>query len=169
MFQPEFLKLIKKYLLAAAIFLLQLIFADRIRILGVAPNIVFAFVLALSFHKESGYALWSAIILGFFLDCVSGRFFGIHTTLLVLTVFAIRELYHSSFSENFVLEAIYGLIACLLYSLCYALFTSLFEGNFWVLLYRTALLEFVYNFAIFLLMLFVQKKNHKKHRSVFRI
>ncbi|MBE7018693.1 MAG: rod shape-determining protein MreD [Ruminococcaceae bacterium] len=169
MFQPEFLNLIKKYFLAAAIFLLQLIFADRIRILGVAPDFVFAFVLALSFHKESGYSLWSAIILGFFSDCVSGRFFGIHTTLLVLTALGIRELYHGAFSENFVLEAIYGLIACLLYSLCYALFTSLFEGNFWVLLYRTALLEFVYNFAMFLLMHLVQKRNRKKHRSVFRI
>ena len=169
MFQPEFLKLIKKYFLAAAIFLLQLIFADKMRILGVAPNFVFAFVLALSFHKESGYSLWSAFILGFFLDCVSGRFFGVYITLLALTALGIRELYHSAFSENFVLEAIYGLIACLLYSLCYALFTFLFEGNLWVLLYRTALLEFVYNFAIFLLMLFVQKRNHKKHRSVFHI
>lgn len=169
MLQPGCMKLIKQCFLAAAMFLLQLIFADKMRILGVAPNFVFAFVLAISFLKEPGYSLWSAFLLGFFLDCVSGRFFGVYTALFALIALGIRELYHSAFSENFVIEAVYGLITCMIYSLCYAFFTSLFEGNLWVLLYRTALLEFVYNFLIFLLMLLIQKRTQKKHRSVFRL
>ena len=146
-----------------------LFFADRWRIFGVAPNFVLCFVLVLSFLKKPHYSFYSAFILGFLMDSMSGRFFGTYTALLAMTALGIRELYHSAFSENFVIEAIYGLAACFLYSLCYAFFTSLFEGEFLVLFTRTALVEFLYNFVIFLLMLLIQKKNLKKHRSVFHL
>lgn len=169
MLQARWTKLIKQCLLAAVIFSLQLVFADRLRIFGVSPNFVLAFVLALSFLRDPKYSLWSALILGFFMDSVSGRFFGAYTALLTLVAFGIREFYHSAFSENFLMESVYGLITSFLYSLCYAFFTSLFAGDFFVLLYRTALIEFVYNFVIFLGMLFIQKQKLKKHRSVFHL
>ena len=169
MIQSGWLKVLKQCLLAAVVFLLQLCFADRLRILGVAPNFVLTFVLALSFLRDPRYSIYSALILGFFCDSVSGRFFGTYTALFAVVAIGIRELYHSAFSENFVMEAIYGLITCCLYSLCYAFFTSLFEGHFFILLYRTALIECIYNFAIFLLMLLIQKRNLKKHRSVFHL
>ncbi len=169
MLQQRWVIILKRSLLAAAVFLLQLICADKLRIFGVAPNFVLAFVLALSFLREPDYSFYSAFILGFLLDSISGRFFGSYTALFALVAFGIRELYHSAFSENFVIEAIYALITCFLYSLCYAFFTSLFQGEFLVLFYRTALIEFIYNFFIFLGMLFIQKRNLKKHRSVFHL
>ncbi len=169
MFQTKWVKVLKQCLLAAVVFLLQLIFADRIRFFGVAPNFVLAFVLAVSFLRKPHYSFYSAFILGFFMDSMSGRFFGAYTALFALVAFGIREFYHSAFSENFVIEAIYGFITCFLYSLCYAFFTSLFEGNFMVLFTRTALIEFIYNFIIFFLMLIIQKRNLKQHRSVFRL
>ncbi len=169
MSQPKWIQITKQCVLAAVIFLLQLIFADRWRIFGVAPNFVFCFVLALSFLRKPHYSFYSAFILGFFMDSMSGRFFGAYTALFAITAFGIRELYHSAFSENFVIEAIYGLVSCFLYSLCYAFFTSLFEGDFLILFTRTALIEFLYNFIIFLLMLLIQKRNLKKHRSVFHL
>ena len=169
MTQSGWFQVVKQCLLAAVIFLLQLCFADRLRIFGVAPNFVLAFVLALSFLKAPRYSFCCALILGFCLDSVSGRFFGTYTALFTLVAFGIREFYHSAFSENFVMEAFYGLITCGLYSLCYAFFTSIFEGNFWMLLYRTAFIEFIYNFVIFLLMLLIQKRNLKKNRSVFHL
>ncbi len=169
MLQTRWVKIIKQTLLAAVIFLVQLIFADRLRLFGVAPNFVLAFVLAISFLREPHYSFYTALIAGFFLDSVSGRFFGSYTALFALVAFGIRELYHSAFSENFVIEAVYGLITCFLYSLCYAFFTSLFEGEFLILFTRTALIEFIYNFVIFLLMLIIQKRNLKKHRSVFQL
>ncbi len=167
MLQQRWVIILKRCLLAAVIFLLQLICADRFRIFGVAPNFVMAFVLALSFLREPKYSFYSAFILGFLSDSISGRFFGSYTALFALVAFGIRELYHSAFSENFVIEAIYGLIACFLYSLCYAFFTSFFAGEFFVLFTKTALIECFYNFVLFLLMLFVQKKTKKRHRSVF--
>lgn len=169
MIQTRWVKVLKQCLLATVIFLLQLIFADKLRFFGVAPNFVLAFVLALSFLRKPHYSFYTAFIAGFFLDSVSGRFFGAYTVLFALVAFGIREFYHSAFSENFAIEAIYGLITCFLYSLCYAFFTSLFQGEFLVLFYRTALIEFVYNFFIFLLMLLIQKRNLKKHRSVFHL
>lgn len=169
MLQQRWVTILKRCLLAAVIFLLQLICADKLRIFGVAPSFVLAFVLTLSFLRDPQYSFYSAFILGFFLDSISGRFFGSYTVMFALVALGIRELYHSAFSENFIIEAIYGLIACFLYSLCYAFFTSFFAGEFFVLFSQTALIECFYNFILFLLMLFVQKRNQKKHRSVFHL
>ena len=117
MSQPKWLKVTKQCVLAAVIFLLQLIFADRWRIFGVAPNFVLCFVLALSFLRKPHYSFYSAFILGFFMDSMSGRFFGAYTALFAIVAFGIRELYHSAFSENFVIEAIYGLVSCFFHSI----------------------------------------------------
>lgn len=167
--QATWVKVCKRCLLVAAVFLLQLVFVDKLRMFGVSPNFAFAFVLAISFLKEQSYSFYAALILGFLLDSVSGRLFGTYTVLYMVVAFCIREFYHSAFSENFVIESIYGLIVCFVYSLCFAFFISLYRGEFLTLLSRTAWIEFLYNYAIFLVMLFIQKKTKKKHRSVFHL
>lgn len=167
--QAVWLKNFKRCLLVAAVFLLQFIFADRFRIFGVAPNFALAFVTAVSFLRNQKYSFYSALFLGVALDAVSGRFFGTYTALFMTIAFCIREFYHSAFSENFIIESFYGLLVCFGYSVSFAFFTSLFRGEFIRLILHTALIEFLYNFVIFLVMLGIQKKTGKKHRSVFHI
>ncbi|MBO5407797.1 MAG: rod shape-determining protein MreD [Clostridia bacterium] len=167
--QANWVKRLKQYLLVALIFLLQFIFADKCRLFGVAPNFAFTFVLTVSFLREQKYSFLSALILGILLDAVSGRLFGPYTLLFMTVAFCIREFYHSAFSENFLIEAFYGLITCFITSVCFAFFISLFRGEFFTLISRTAWMEFFYNFVIFLVMLFIQKKCKKKRRSVFRL
>lgn len=167
--QASWVKNLKRYLLVACIFLLQYIFADKCRLFGVAPDFAFAFILTVSFLKEPKYSFLSALFLGVFLDAVSGRLFGPYTLLYMTVAFCIREFYHSAFSENFLIEAMYGLITCFLGAVCSAFFISLFRGEFFTLISRTAWIEFLYNFVIFLVMLFIQKKCKKRRRSVFRL
>ncbi|MBQ7950964.1 MAG: rod shape-determining protein MreD [Clostridia bacterium] len=167
--QATWLRYLKQSILVAAVFLLQFIFADKFRLFGVAPNFAFAFVLTVSFLKKQEFSFYSALILGILTDSVSGRLFGTYTVLFMLVAYGIREFYHSAFSENFFIESMYGLLVCLLYSLGYAFFISLFRGEFLTLLSKTAWIEFLYNFVIFLIMLVIQKKHNKKHRSVFRL
>lgn len=167
--QAGWIRHLKRGLLVAVIFLLQFIFADKLRVFGVAPNFAFAFVLTVSFLEEQNYSFCAALALGILLDSVSGRLFGTYTVLFMVVALGIREFYHSAFSENFVIEAAYGLIVCFVYSLCYAFFISLYRGEFLTLLSRTAWIEFLYNFLVFLAMLILQKKIRKKHRSVFHL
>lgn len=167
--QANWIHILKRCLLVAAIYLLQFIFADKLRLFGVAPNFAFAFVLTISFLKEQKFSFYAALVLGILLDSVSGRLFGTYTVLFMAVAFCIREFYHSAFSENLVIEAAYGLIVCFVYSLCFAFFISLFRGEFFTLLSRTAWIEFLYNFLLFLAMLIIQKKVKKKHRSVFHL
>lgn len=167
--QTNWLKNLKRFLLVTAIFFLQSVFADNLRLWGVAPNVAFCFVLAISFLKSQRFSFYAALALGICLDAVSGRFFGIYTVLFMTVAFCIREFYHSAFSENFIIEAIYGFIVCFCYSICFAFFTSLFRGGFFSLLSSTAWIELCYNFVIFLLMLGIQKKCNQKRRSVFRL
>ena len=167
--QTSWLKYIKRSVLVAAVFLLQFIFADHLRLFGVAPNFAFCFVLTISFLKKAKFSFYTALILGVLLDSVSGRLFGTYTVFFMLLAFGIREFYHSAFSENFVIEALFGLLVCFLYSVSYAFFISLYRGQFLTLISQTAWIEFLYNFIIFLAMLFVQTKHNQKHRSVFRL
>ena len=167
--QTILLKYLKRTFLVAAVYLLQLVFADELRLGGVAPNFAFCFVLTVSFLKEQKFSFYSALILGILLDSVSGRLFGAYMVFFMLVAFGIREFYHSAFSENFIIEAMYGLLVCLIYSVSYAFFISLYRGQFLTLISQTAWIEFLYNFAIFIGMLIIQKKNNKKHRSVFHL
>ena len=167
--QTTWLKYLKQSILVAAVYLLQLVFADKFRLGGVAPNFAFCFVLTISFLKEQKFSFYSALILGILLDSVSGRLFGAYTVFFMLAAYGIREFYHSAFSENFIIEALYGLLVCFIYSISYAFFISLYRGQFLTLISQTAWLEFLYNFVIFIVMLLIQKKSNKKHRSVFRL
>lgn len=167
--QAVWMKYLKRSLLVAAVYLLQFVFADHVRLFGVAPNFAFCFVLTVSFLKEQKFSFYTALILGILLDSVSGRLFGTYTVFFMLVAFCIREFYHSAFSENFIIETAYGLLVCFLYSVSYAFFISLYRGEFLTLISQTAWIEFLYNFIVFLVMLIIQTKHNKKHRSVFRL
>lgn len=169
MVEKSFQKTIKRCLLVAAIFLLQFVFADKCRIVGVAPNFALCFVLTVSFLREQQFSFYAALALGLLMDSVSGQIFGVYSVWFMIIALGVRELYHSAFSENFVIEALYGLLICALYSVSFAFFISLFRGEFLFLLSRIVWIEALYNFAVFLVMLSIQKKSQKKYRSMFRI
>jgi rod shape-determining protein MreD len=160
--------ILKKTGLCLVILLLQFVFADKIRIFGVSPNIAFAFIVSLAFVKDFKYNVYAAGLTGFFLDGLSGRVFGVYTLLFVLINFLTFELYHSAFSENLFIETLYGLGASFAYSVIFAFFTSFFEGSFIVLFAQTSLFEFIYNFLIFMVFLIAQKRFGRRRASVFR-
>ena len=160
---------IKRGVLVLLIFFLQYIFADKLRIFGVAPNIAFAFITALAFLQDFKFNITASLILGFLLDAVSGRIFGIHMLMFVSMNFLIQELYHSAFSDNFVMQTIYGLLSAFVYSVIFAFFNSFFKGNFFVYFTQIGLIEFIYNFLLFELFLIIQKNTHKKRRGAFRL
>ena len=87
----------------------------------------------------------------------------------MMVALGIREFYHSAFSENFIIEALYGLLTCMIYSVTFAFFMALFRGRFLSMLSRIVWIEILYNFVIFLVMLSIQKKTVKKRKSVFRL
>jgi rod shape-determining protein MreD len=165
----KFIDVLKKIGICLVILLLQFVFADRIRIFGVSPNIAFAFIISLAFVKDFKYNIYAAGFTGFFLDGLSGRVFGVYTLLFVLINFLVFELYHSAFSENLFIETLYGLIASFTYSVIFAFFTSFFKGSFIVLFAQTSFFEFIYNFLIFTVFLIVQKRLKVRRKGIFRV
>jgi len=166
-FSKEALLVIKRILLCLLVLVTQYVFADKLRIFGVAPNIVFAFVIAIAFINDFSFNMYGAIILGLSLDALSGRIFGIYMLTFAVLNFLVTEFYHSAFSENFVIETLYGFIAMLLYSFLFAFFTSLFKGNFFNMITKIAVIECIYNFVIFEVFLVIQKKSRKKKKGIF--
>jgi rod shape-determining protein MreD len=158
---------IKRSILSAFIFILQFMLADHLRIFGVAPNIAFSFVLAVALLNDFPYMINNALFLGIALDAVSGRIFGAYTFMFVFIAFAISELYHSAFSENFVIESLYALIATLLYSVLFAFLHSFFRGSFFILLSKITIIEWIYNFAIFIVFRCIQGMFKRKRKSIF--
>jgi rod shape-determining protein MreD len=158
---------IKRIALSLFIFMLQLMFADYFRIFGVAPNIAFSFVLSVALLNDFKYMINNAIFLGLALDAVSGRIFGAYTFMFVIIAFLMSEFYHSAFSENFVIESLYAFIATFLYSVLFAFLNSLFSGSFIILLSKLAIIEWIYNFLIFLLFRFIQGMFKKRRRNIF--
>jgi rod shape-determining protein MreD len=165
----KFIDVLKKVGICLIILLLQFVFADRFRIFGIAPNIAFAFIVSLALIHDFKYNIYAAGFMGFFLDGLSGRVFGVYTLLFVLINFLVFEFYHSAFSENLLIEMLYGLIASFAYSVIFAFFTSFFKGSFITLFAQTSFFEFIYNFLIFTVFLIAQK-NLKSHRkSIFKV
>jgi rod shape-determining protein MreD len=165
--RDRYIVTIKRIILSVFIFILQFMLADHYRIFGVSPNIAFSFVLAVALLNDFKYTIHNALFLGLALDAVSGRIFGAYTFMFVLISFAMSEFYHSAFSENFVIESLYALIATLLYSTLFAFLNSFFRGNFFVLFSKIAVIEWLYNFSIFLIFRFIQGIFKKKRKSIF--
>ena len=163
----DILFILKRVLLCLLMLTVQYVFSDKLRFFGVAPNILFAFVIAIAFINDFSFNIYAAVILGAALDALSGRIFGIYTLTFVGLNFVVLEFYHSAFSENFIVETIYGFIAMLVYSLLFAFFTSFFKGNFFEMLTKTAIIECIYNFIIFEIFLIIQKKLRKQKKNMF--
>ena len=161
------LAVLKRIALCLFVLVVQYVFADKLRIFGVAPNIVFAFVIAIAFINDFSFNIYGAILLGLGLDALSGRILGIYMLTFVVLNFLVTEFYHSAFSENFLIETLYGLIAMAVYSFLFAFFTSLFKGDFFTMLTKTAIIECLYNFVIFETFLIIQKKFKKKKKNIF--
>ena len=166
-FSKDILFIIKRILICLLVLVVQYVLSDKLRIFGVAPNIVFAFVIAIAFINDISFNMYAAILLGFALDGLSGRIFGIYMLTFVVLNFLVSEFYHSAFSENFLIETLYGLIAMTVYSFLFAFFTSIFNGGLINILTRIAIVECFYNFAIFETFLIIQKRFRKKKKSIF--
>jgi len=157
----------KRVFLCLIVLIVQYVFADKLRIFGVAPNILFSFIIALAFINDFSYNMYAAVLLGVALDGLSGRIFGVYTLIFVALNFLVLEFYHSAFSENFIVETIYGFVTMFAYSLLFAFFTSFFKGDFITMLTKTAIIECLYNFAIFEIFLIIQKKFRRKTKRMF--
>ena len=74
------LKVIKYILTGLFVLLLQAVFADGMRISGIAPNIVLCYVMCVSFkNSDSSTGFYNALILGIIMDALGSRGFGEYT------------------------------------------------------------------------------------------
>lgn len=160
---------LKRVLLITLIFVSQTVFADKMRIMGVSPNLTLAFILVVAFKNYPSYGLYASLTLGFLTDAVSGRIFGGYTFLFVLIEELIKNYYTKLFTESFLFEFFGGLAFNFLFSLLYGLGEWFFYSSFAHIFLKIALIECLYNQVVFTFFLFVSKKIKKKRRSIFRI
>lgn len=160
----------KRTLMIILIFLMQTVFADKVRMFGVSPNFALAYILVVSFKNHENYGFYAALILGLLTDSVSGRVFGSYTAVFLIIEETIKYGYKKLFAENFFFECMGGLFFNFVFSFLFATVEWLFNGKFAATFLGVGLLELIYNQIVFMLFLFISKKfGKKKRRSMFRI
>ncbi len=160
---------IKYVILGVVVLAFQTGFADSMRIMGVAPNIVLCYVMCVSFRNHNSFGFYNALLTGLALDAIGGRIFGEYTFFFVLFDLIIEKVFYKLFAENFWFEFFSGVILNIFFSGMFALIVWLFDGNFLYITMKIALIEAIYNSAVFLVLLFIFKKRKKKRRITFRI
>ena len=160
---------IKYVFMGVVILALHACFADKLRLFGVAPNIVLCYVMCVSFRNHDSFGFYNALILGLASDALCGRIFGEYTFFFILFDLLIAKVFYKLFAENFWFEFFSGVIMSFIFSVTFALIVWLFDGNFIFLTLKIALVEALYNSFIFLLFLYASKKRKKKRRITFRI
>ncbi len=163
------LEKIKYVIWGVVILAFQACVADRLRIFGIAPNIVLCYVMCVSFRNHDSFGFYNALVLGLAADALGGRIFGEYTFFFVLFDLLISKVFYKLFSENFWFEFFGGVVLNIFFSVFFALTAWLFEGNFLFLILKIAFVEILYNSAVFLVFLFLSKKRKQKRRITFRI
>lgn len=159
-----------KYVFVGVILLLiQTVCGNKMRIFGVAPNLVLCYVLTSSYRSKSTFGFYNALVFGLVLDSISGRIFGAYTIFFVLFDMIVENVFYKYFSENFVLEFFGGSALLFAFSFFYAVTVWLFNGNFMFLFFRICIVETVINSVLFFFFLLISKRKKKKRRSAFRV
>lgn len=165
----DFLTKIKYGTIGAFLFLLQVVFCNKMRILGVAPNFVLCYTLVASYRNKGAFGFYNALFFGILLDAVSGRIFGAYTIFFVLFDVVVEKVFYKYFSENLFLEFLSGCALLFLFSFFYAVTVWLFNGSFMFLFFGICLVETLINSILFFFFLLVSKRKKKKRRSAFRV
>ena len=90
-----------KILAFTLIFFLNQTFANKIEILNVAPNLVFAMILCASLTENDPANIYYALAYGLLFDFFNSKILFIHGILFLLISFVLSEIYHKFF-ENMV-------------------------------------------------------------------
>ncbi|MDD5589894.1 MAG: rod shape-determining protein MreD [Candidatus Portnoybacteria bacterium] len=149
--------------------ILQAALSPHFKILGVAPNFVYAFVVVFSVKKSDGPILLEAFLAGLILDLFSSLPMGIFTFLLPLLVWLIKFFGKNIFQTSELFGKIFLLAASsLAFPLFYILLADLLQNfnqmpeiGFWHDFFWIGLLEAAWNFLLsllFFIMFFGEKK-----------
>ena len=131
--------------------------AGGIEILGIVPNLSFLLVLSAAISENYSNLSYS-LVFGIIYDYMNGIVFGTYTILFVLISFVAGELYHRNFENLIVVEILFMILGCFLYSFITAVFIALLDGGFWSVFVRISLPEFIYNSIAGVVILLVYKK-----------
>lgn len=143
---------------------------------GIVPNPVFLLILAAAIAEEQT-ELFYPCVFGIIYDYMNGIVFGVYTLLFVLISFFTSELYHKNFENVTLVEILFVMLGCFLYSFITAAFIALMDGGFWSVVLRISLPEFLYNFIAGVVILLIYKKiisapaarRRSRHRSAWRV
>lgn len=160
---------IKYSLIGAVLLLVQIVFGNKMRLFGIAPNIILCYALTSSYRNSGSFGFYNALVFGIFLDGISGRIFGANTVFFVVFDIIVEKLFYKYFSENLLLEFLSGSALLFVYSFFYAVTVWLFNGNFIFLFFRICIVETVVNSILFFFFLVISKRKKKKRRSAFRV
>ena len=160
---------IYKILIFTLFFFLNQTFANKVEILNVAPNIVFALVLNAALIENSGSNIYYATAYGLLFDFFNSKILGIHLILFLTISFAMSEIYHTYFENMISVKALLVILGCFLYSLLFAVFFGLRGAGFITVFLRISVVEFIYNSLISIVILIIYTRIIKKRKSAWRV
>lgn len=169
MLDNDFSLKIKYAFCGIALFLIQVVFGNKMRIFGIAPNLVLCYTLTVSYRGKEAYGFYNALIFGILLDGVSGRIFGAYTVFFLLFDIIVEKLFYKYFSENLLLEFLSGSALLFVFSFFYSVAVWLFNGNFVFLFFGICVVETLVNSILFFFFLVISKRKKKRRRSAFRV
>ena len=160
---------IVKILAFTLIFFLNQTFANKIEILNVAPNLVFAVILCASLTENDPANIYYALAYGLLFDFFNSKILFIHGILFLLISFVLSEIYHKFFENMVTVKIIFVLIGCFMYSLLFAVFFGLRGADFIRIFINISFVEFLYNSLVSIIGIFLYRRVLNIRPSAWRV
>lgn len=151
------------------IFFLNQTLANKIEILNVAPNFIFAVVLCASLSENNQANIYYSLAFGLLFDFFNSKILCIYGILFLLIPFFLSEIYHTYFENMISVQTLLAVVGCMAYSLLFAIFFGLRDAGFLTILVRISIVEFLYNSFIAVVTLFVYRKILSVRKSAWRV
>ncbi len=110
---------------AAVAFVLQIVLASNIAVLGVMPNFAVAYVASAAMVRQTDSVVVIAFLLGLATDLTNGGTVGLMAALLVLSAFIASRAAAQMGSDTVVASVLISMAGALLAEVCYALFYAI--------------------------------------------
>lgn len=158
-----------KTLTFVLIFFLNQTLANKVEILNVAPNLIFVVVLCASLVENSSSNIYYSFGFGLLFDFFNSKIMCIYAITFVVIPFVLSEIYHTYFENMISVKTVFAIIGCFAYSFLFAVFFGLRGVDFFAVLIKVSVVEFVYNSLLAVVVLFLYKRIVNVRKSAWRV
>ena len=158
-----------KTLTFVLIFFLNQTLANKVEILNVAPNLMFVVVLCAALVENSPANIYYSFAFGLLFDFFNSKIMCIYAITFLVISFVLAEIYHAYFENMISVKTLFVVIGCFAYSFLFAVFFALRGVEFFSVLLRVSLVEFIYNSVVAIVVLFIYKKIISIRKTAWRV